>query len=164
MAEAESHSSDQCKAITTSGNRCSRSAREDGFCHQHDESDQTVSETETEQQDGQSAQTDEESETNEMPDLEEVVDDDEQIEAILSVRRTVKASASDLIGRKFDGVSEITANDEGWRAVVEVIERRAIPDTQDILGRYEIMLDDEGSIEGYRRLDRYRRGDTAAFE
>nr|WP_228443524.1 DUF5763 domain-containing protein [Natrarchaeobaculum sulfurireducens] len=33
---------DQCIALTASGERCSRSANEDGFCHQHDESDETV--------------------------------------------------------------------------------------------------------------------------
>uniref|UniRef100_UPI00366FD822 gas vesicle protein GvpO, halophile-type n=1 Tax=Cryptosporangium minutisporangium TaxID=113569 RepID=UPI00366FD822 len=58
MAEADTRSSGQCKAVTEDGERCSRPAGDDGFCYQHDESDPTVSETE-------SAQAESETETEE---------------------------------------------------------------------------------------------------
>ena len=171
MAKADTGSSDQCVALTADGERCSRPAEEDGFCHQHDESDQTVSETETQQTDDGTSESEttpaesDDVETTDPADVEAEVDvDDDRIEGLLSVRKTVASTAGDLIGREFDGVSEISATEEGWRAVVEVVERRAVPDTQDIIGRYEIDLDEDGVVEGYRRLDRYRRGDTAAFE
>ncbi|OIB59234.1 gas vesicle protein GvpO, halophile-type [Natrialba sp. SSL1] len=90
--------------------------------------------------------------------------DSDQIEGVLAIRRTVVSTAGELIGHEFDGVSEISPTDEGWCAVVEVVERSSIPDTQDVLGRYEIDLDTDGVVQGYRRLDRYRRGDTTAFE
>ncbi|ELY97586.1 gas vesicle synthesis family protein [Natrialba chahannaoensis JCM 10990] len=90
--------------------------------------------------------------------------DADRIEGVLAIRRTVVSTAGELIGHEFDGVSEISPTDEGWCAVVEVVERSSIPDTQDVLGRYEIDLDTDGVVQGYRRLDRYRRGDTTAFE
>ncbi|MCU4924386.1 gas vesicle protein [Halobacteria archaeon AArc-dxtr1] len=90
--------------------------------------------------------------------------DESKIEGVLAIRRTVKSTAGALVGHPFDGVSEITPIDDGWRATVEAVERRAVPDTQDIIGRYEIELDEDGVVQGYRRLDRYRRGDTASFE
>jgi len=90
--------------------------------------------------------------------------DESDIEAVLGVRQTIEATAAKLIGRQLDGVTEIESADDGWRGVVEVIERASIPDTQDILGRYEIELSDDGEIEGYRRLDRYRRDDTSDRE
>ncbi|ELY95435.1 gas vesicle protein GvpO, halophile-type [Natrialba taiwanensis] len=96
-------------------------------------------------------------------DTESDVDTD-QIEGILAIRRTVVSTAGELIGHEFDGVSEISPTDEGWCAVVEVVERSAVPDTQDVLGRYEIDLNTDGVVQGYRRLDRYRRGDTTVFE
>ncbi|WP_101296554.1 gas vesicle protein GvpO, halophile-type [Halegenticoccus soli] len=83
---------------------------------------------------------------------------------LMTVRDTVFDLAADVIGRDLDGITEVTKDDDGWRAVVEVVERRSVPDTQDILGRYEIELDEGGDIHGYRRLDRYRRSDTAADE
>lgn len=91
-------------------------------------------------------------------------DADNTIEGILAIRQSVEATAGSLIGHKFDGVSEIEATDDGWRSVVEVVERKSIPDTQDVIGRYEVDLDEEGVIEGYSRLNRYRRGDTTVFE
>uniref|UniRef100_A0A7D5KFG0 Gas vesicle protein n=2 Tax=Natrinema halophilum TaxID=1699371 RepID=A0A7D5KFG0_9EURY len=104
----------------------------------------------------------------EMTDPEEVdadvETDNEEIAGVLAVRKTVQSTAGQLIGHEFDGVSEISPTDDGWRAVVEVVERRAVPDTQDIIGRYEIELDTDATVHGYRRVDRYRRGDTAQFE
>ncbi|WP_226041795.1 gas vesicle protein GvpO, halophile-type [Natrinema sp. DC36] len=184
MAEADTQSREQCKALTTDGERCSRPAQDDGFCFQHDESDQTVSDSQTAQEEEQADQTDDTAESGdvEQPNSRgttdmtaeektnpEEVDEDadveqEEIAGILPIRNTVQSTAGQLIGHEFDGVSEISPTDDGWRAVVEVVERRAVPDTQDIIGRYEIELDSDATVHGYRRLDRYRRGDTTEFE
>lgn len=83
---------------------------------------------------------------------------------IVDIRNHVRNTAGDLIGRPLDGIVEIGRNDGEWRALVEIIERRSVPDTQDILGRYALELDGNGDITGYRRLDRYRRGDTRQEE
>ncbi len=79
---------------------------------------------------------------------------------IVEVRNRVRDSASDLIGRALDGIVEIERDDGQWHALVEIVERSSVPDTQDIIGRYALDLDDGGRITGYRRLERYRRGDT----
>jgi hypothetical protein len=84
--------------------------------------------------------------------------------SLIDVRDTVLNTAADLVGRRLDGISGIQRTDEGWSAIVNVIERRSVPDTQDILGRYEITLDSSGEIVGYHRLNRYRRGDTTQEE
>ncbi|MXV61445.1 gas vesicle protein [Natronorubrum sp. JWXQ-INN-674] len=178
MAEADTQqSTTQCKALTEDGERCSRPARDDDFCYQHDESDPTVSDSQAvEEEQEQEEQTESQSQELGSADMtaEEKTDPDEvdaevetdhdEIAGVLAVRRRVQSTAGELIGREFDAVSEIAPTDDGWRAVVEVVERRAVPDTQDIIGRYEIELDDDATVHGYRRLDRYRRGDTAAFE
>ena len=80
--------------------------------------------------------------------------------SIIEVRNQVIELSTDVIGRSLDGIVEISRNDDAWRAVVEIIERRSVPDTQDILGQYEIELDDDGEVIGYRRLEKYRRADT----
>ncbi|MFP8954398.1 gas vesicle protein GvpO, halophile-type [Natrialbaceae archaeon A-arb3/5] len=176
MAEADTQqTADQCKALTADGERCSRPARDDGFCYQHDESDPTVSDSQAveDEQDEQEAESQSQDLGVDMTEDErtdpdsvdaDVETDHEEIEGVLAVRRTVQSSAGELIGREFDAVSEIVPTDDGWRAIVEVVERRAVPDTQDIVGRYEIELDENATVHGYRRLDRYRRGDTGNFE
>ncbi|WP_121744348.1 gas vesicle protein GvpO, halophile-type [Natronorubrum halophilum] len=179
MAEADTQqSAEQCKALTEDGERCSRPARDDGFCYQHDESDSTVSDSQTaENEQEQDEQATDETRSRDLSadmtaeeksdpdDVDaDVETDHDEIEGVLAVRQRVRSTAGELIGREFDAVSEIAPTEDGWRAVVEVVERRAVPDTQDIIGRYEIELDDGATVHGYRRLDRYRRGDTAAFE
>jgi hypothetical protein len=89
---------------------------------------------------------------------------DEASAGIVDVRDQVRDTASDLIGRPLDGIVEIERNGGEWRALVEIVERRSVPDTQDILGRYALELDGDGETTGYRRLDRYRRGDTRREE
>lgn len=84
---------------------------------------------------------------------------------ILEIRREVETVAAEVIGRRLDGVTEVRKDgDEGWRAVVDVIERKSIPDTQDILGAYEVFLDESGNVVGYDRIRRYRRGNTDDYE
>jgi hypothetical protein len=47
------------------------------------------------------------------------------------------------------GVSKV--KDDGWQVTVELIERKAVPDTQDLLGLYEVHLDDDGHLISFER-------------
>lgn len=84
-----------------------------------------------------------------------------------AVRDKINQVAADLIGRPLVSVVSVDRDrkkgdddeEEGWVAAVEILERKSIPDTQDILGRYEISLDADHEITGYRRTHRYRRDD-----
>ena len=187
----------RCHAITERGERCERPAGEDGFCYQHDESDETVEEYDGEIVDGdedggptagaqdQAAMSDggtaaeaerkSEGEGGEEGDDQSEGDggtdgssdggstDEGGLTGVREVRETVQSLAPEVIGRELDAVIEVDGTDDGWMAVVEIVERPAVPDSQDILGRYEIDLAD-GAVTGYRRIDRYRRGDTDADE
>ena len=42
-----------------------------------------------------------------------------------------------------DGVIGLSKTEEGWVVLLEALERRAIPDTMDVLGMYEVRLDSE---------------------
>jgi hypothetical protein len=70
------------------------------------------------------------------------------------------AAAEELIDHPIDSVIRIERDGDGWRALIEVVERSAIPDTQDILGRYEIVVDDGGTLVQYGLEERYRRGEN----
>jgi hypothetical protein len=49
-------------------------------------------------------------------------------------------------------------------AEVEVLERKSVPDTQDILGRYEMKFDPDGELLGYKRIMLRRRADMEMVE
>lgn len=64
----------------------------------------------------------------------------------------------DLTGREAEGITGVERTDDGWKVQVEVVEVRRIPDTTDMLALYEIETDNDGDVQGYRRLRRYVRG------
>ena len=165
---------EQCRALTGGGERCSRPAQEDGFCHQHDESDPTVDEEDADADaDGDSDESESGSDSESDGDGSSASEDDESSSrdddiaaapGLIEIRNEVRKNAASLIGHKFDAIVAIDSTDEGWIATVELVERRSIPDTEDILGRYEIEIDEAGQFQSYRRVDRYRRSDTDTEE
>jgi hypothetical protein len=66
----------------------------------------------------------------------------------------------ELTGREAEGIVGLERTDDGWAVQVEVVEVRRIPDTTDVLALYELDVDSEGELEGYRRVRRYSRGDA----
>jgi Gas vesicle synthesis protein GvpO len=63
-----------------------------------------------------------------------------------------------LTGKRAEGVTGIERDDVGWVVTVEVLEVRRIPETTDVLARYEIQTDEGGDLVGYRRAGHYTRG------
>ncbi|MGC9969313.1 MAG: gas vesicle protein GvpO [Bryobacteraceae bacterium] len=60
---------------------------------------------------------------------------------------------------KLSGVSAVSRTDGGWKVVVELVERVAVPDSMDLLGVYEVHLDETGELVGYERIRIRRRCD-----
>jgi hypothetical protein len=57
-------------------------------------------------------------------------------------------------------ITSLTKTEEGWTLLLEALERKAIPDTMDVLGLYELHLDDVGNIVGFDRKKLRKRGET----
>jgi Gas vesicle synthesis protein GvpO len=51
-------------------------------------------------------------------------------------------------------------DDDGWVVQFEVVEDRRIPSSADVLALYEVEVDAEGELLGFRRTRRYLRGQT----
>ena len=65
------------------------------------------------------------------------------------------------LGKKpADGVTGLSKTEEGWAVLLEALERKAIPDTMDVLGLYELRMDDEGHLLGMDRKKLRKRGET----
>jgi hypothetical protein len=143
----------RCRARTDDDDRCERQAQDDGFCHQHGPDDPTVDEADDESGDASVDGGDESGDAS-------ADGGDTDTPPIVEVRETVVERAASLVGHPLDNVVAITGRDGGWTATVEVVERTAVPDTQDILGRYELLLDDSPVVTEYRRIGRTRRGNT----
>jgi len=78
-------------------------------------------------------------------------------EAAACVRRDFPA----LFGRPMESVLGIQRGEEdGWMVTVQVVELERIPHSTDVLGVYQVELDDEGELVGYRRQRRYHRSQS----
>ncbi len=69
-----------------------------------------------------------------------------------------REALSELIGRPVEGVLGIDRDHGNWVATVQVVELARVPNTTDVLGEYETVLDDEGELVRYHRKRRYHRG------
>ena len=59
-----------------------------------------------------------------------------------------------------NAVIGLAKGEEGWVISLETVERKAIPDTMDVLGLYEVRLDSEGTLLGFERKRLRKRGET----
>jgi len=59
-----------------------------------------------------------------------------------------------------NAVIGLAKREEGWVVSLEALERKAIPDTMDILGLYEVRLDNDGNLLGFERKRLRKRGET----
>jgi Gas vesicle synthesis protein GvpO len=82
-----------------------------------------------------------------------------RVNAIGAARRAAE-SLQALIARPVEGVVEVNREDDGWLVAVEVLELARVPNTNDVLGVYEVELDPYGGLQGYRRRNRYVRGSS----
>lgn len=78
--------------------------------------------------------------------------------------RRTSDQLAELIGRDPEGVVSLERGDDGWRISIEVVETRRIPDTADVLAVYDVDVDEQGELVGYRRAHRYVRGRTGDGE
>jgi len=66
----------------------------------------------------------------------------------------------ELIGRPVEAVTGMEKNGSEWRVTVEVVELERIPNTTDVLGKYEVTLDKDGEVTGAQRTRRYHRAEA----
>lgn len=66
-----------------------------------------------------------------------------------------------LRGVDAESVSSLQHGFEGWTVTLEVVEVTRIPSSTDVLASYEVVLDDDGDLVRFERVNRYYRGQTA---
>ena len=73
------------------------------------------------------------------------------------VGETALEEVSALVGSPAEGVTGVRKVENGWVVTIEVLEMARVPETTDVLGAYEVHVDDEGHVMEYSRLGRYLR-------
>jgi len=69
-----------------------------------------------------------------------------------------------LINKPVEQVVSVAKDGQGWKVVVETLERRAVPNSQDLLGRYELKFTAGGRLKNYRQIMLRHRIDLISEE
>ncbi|MFQ5903019.1 MAG: gas vesicle protein GvpO, partial [Candidatus Binatia bacterium] len=58
---------------------------------------------------------------------------------------------SRLTGLELGSTLGAVKDERGWRVWVELIEKKSLPDSMDILAKYETLMDDDGNLVEFTR-------------
>jgi len=75
-----------------------------------------------------------------------------------------KKQLVDATGLKAEEVTQAFRDDQGWHVRVEMLEMSRIPPATDVLGDYEVLLDDEGNMLRFERKRTRLRGEPMEEE
>jgi len=83
--------------------------------------------------------------------------------AALSMPQVMESATQALAMLKLrvSSITSVGKDDEGWKVWAELVERKGVPDTNDLLGMYELRLDHAGNVLRYERTRMRRRGDLS---
>ncbi|MGW7206273.1 gas vesicle protein GvpO [Streptomyces sp. NPDC054837] len=76
----------------------------------------------------------------------------------MQVLRHARTQLAELTGMSAESVSSFEQSEDGWSLEVEVLEIARVPDTMSLMASYQVDLDPQGELTGYRRVRRYERG------
>jgi Gas vesicle synthesis protein GvpO/Gas vesicle protein G len=81
--------------------------------------------------------------------------------AALTMAQVIESATHGLsaLKLKVSSITSVARAEDGWRVTAELVERRGVPDTSDLLGVYELQLDRGGNIVQYERTRMRRRCD-----
>ena len=88
-------------------------------------------------------------------------DDDGRLSAV-ELARAAMTAVGELTGHPPESARALDWDEEAgtWQVTVEVLELARVPNTTDVIGAYEVRLDPQGTLHGYKRLRRFSRGET----
>ena len=69
------------------------------------------------------------------------------------------AIAKKYISKEPETIIGVEQKEGEWNVTVEALERKSVPDTQDLLGRYEIKLKKNGELIGWKQTMIRKRSD-----
>jgi hypothetical protein len=81
--------------------------------------------------------------------------------ALRDLVRNAREQLGELTGLQVGSTVLVRKDKSGWCARIEVVEKKSMPDSQDILATYELLLDEEGNMLNFSRIGMRRRTDVA---
>ena len=84
--------------------------------------------------------------------------------ALAQMVKNARSELHALTGLDVASTLEAARKGDEWLVTVEVVEKRSIPESMDILATYRTRLDPEGNVIDFKRVSMRKRIDTAEEE
>lgn len=78
---------------------------------------------------------------------------------LMEVQKKIVPQIKEMLKKEPESVSHIEKTKEGWLVQCEVLEKKSIPETYDLLKVFEFKLDNNAKVEGFKQIRKIRRGD-----
>ena len=65
-----------------------------------------------------------------------------------------------LTGLELGSTVSTLKDEKGWRVEIEMVEKKSLPDSMDILATYEVLMDDDANLIEFKRASMRKRIDT----
>jgi hypothetical protein len=78
----------------------------------------------------------------------------------LELARAALTTVQELTGYSPEAATGMEWDGESWCVTVEVLEMARIPNSTDMMGAYQVRLDGQGTLRGYKRVRRFNRGEA----
>ena len=75
-----------------------------------------------------------------------------------------KSQLAELTGLKPITVTGASKDEQGWHIALDMLEMSRIPSATDVLGDYEVLLDDNGNMLRFERKRTRLRGEPMEME
>lgn len=86
-------------------------------------------------------------------------EDDGKLSA-LDLARAARLAIQELTGYRSEAATGLEWDGDSWCVTVEALELERVPNTTDVLGQYQVRLDGQGTLRGYKRVKRFTRGES----
>jgi Gas vesicle synthesis protein GvpO len=78
----------------------------------------------------------------------------------LDLARAARLAIQELTGYRSEAATALEWDGDSWCVTVAALELERVPNTTDVLGEYQVRLDGQGTLRGYKRVRRYTRGES----
>jgi hypothetical protein len=82
--------------------------------------------------------------------------------ALPNLVKKAREQLGELTGLDVGSTVSVRKDESGWCVQIEVVEKKSLPDSQDILATYEVSLDETGNLLNFSRIGMRRRMDLTA--
>lgn len=78
---------------------------------------------------------------------------------LVEIQKKAWPEIKNLLKKEPEAISSIEKTKDGWIIQCDVLEKKSIPETYDLLKIFEVKLNNYGKITGFKQIKKIRRGD-----